>query len=186
VKIPAPNGTFSVPVSFIPSDPNFTEWRIDAAGGPAVTYALRGCFKTSTVVGNRVEVWGGEYPVICILVEDAENAHILYSLNGHSYSSTATPMRSFLLFGYLGNGDWAWLGTQSDPKLEIVDPDSNANDRLTIATLYHSQPWDAKWLERAYQMQMQPLPQGWEWFNDEYEKQTILGQLAAEMAGVNP
>jgi hypothetical protein len=137
-------------------------------------------------VGNRVEVWGGDYPVICMVVEDGENTHILYSLGGHSYSSTATPMRSFLLFGYLGNGDWVWLGTQSDPKLKITDPNSNANDRLTIATLYDSQPWDAKWLERVYQLEMQPLPEGWERFDDEYEKQTILGQLSAEMAGVNP
>jgi hypothetical protein len=185
VKIPSPDGTLAVPVSFIPSNPDFTEWRINASGGPAVTYALRGCFRTSTVVGNRVDVWGGDYPVICMVVEDAENTHILYSLSGHSYSSSATPMRSFLLFGYVGNGDWVWLGTQSDPKLEIVDHVSNANDRLTIATLYDSQPWDAEWLERVYQLEMQPLPEGWERFNDEYEKQTILGQLSGEMAGVN-
>jgi hypothetical protein len=186
VKIPAPDGITGVPVSFIPSNQNFTEWRINAEGGPAVTYALRGCFRTSTVAGNRVETWGGDYPVICVVVEDAENNHILYSLESHFYTSTAIPMRSFLLFGYLGNGNWVWLGTQSDPKLEIVDPAANANDRLTIATLYDSQPWDAKWLEQVYQLKMLPLPEGWQGFNDEYEKQVILGQLSAEMAGVNP
>jgi hypothetical protein len=186
VKIPASDGTLAVPVSFIPSNSDFTEWRISANGGPAVTYALRGCFRTSTVVGNRVEVWGGEYPVICMVVEDSENTHILYSLGHHSYASTATSMRSFLLFGYLGNGEWVWLGTQSDPKLEIVDAASIANDRLTIATLYDSQPWDAEWLERVYQLGMQPLPEGWERFTDEYEKQAILGQLSGEMAGVEP
>jgi hypothetical protein len=186
VKIPAPNGIMAVPVSFIPSNPNFAEWRMNTAGGPAVTYALRGCFRTSTVAGNRVETWGGDYPVICVVVEDAENTYIMYSLEGHFYTSTATPMRSFLLFGYINNGDWVWLGTQSDPKLEIVDPAANANDRLTIATLYDSQPWDSKWLEQVYQLKMLPLPEGWHGFDDEYEKQVILGQLSAEMAGVNP
>jgi hypothetical protein len=186
VKIPAPDGIMAVPVSFIPTNQNFAEWRMNTAGGPAVTYALRGCFRTSTVAGNRVETWGGDYPVICVVVEDAENNHILYSLEGHFYTSTATPMRSFLLFGYLGNENWVWLGTQSDPKLEIVDPAANANDRLTIATLYDSQPWDAKWLEQVYQLKMLPLPEGWQEFNNEYEKQVILGQLSADMAGVNP
>ena len=102
--------------------------------------SLRGCFRTSKVVGNRVEIWGGDYPVICLVVEDAENTHIVYSLNGHTYASTATPMCSFLLFGYLSDGYWVWLGTQDDPKLEIKDPQANAHERLTIATLYAAQP----------------------------------------------
>ena len=63
------------------------------------------------------------------------------------YTSSATPMRSFLLFGYLEDGLWVWLGTQDDPKHEITDPATFANERLTIATMYDSQPWDAKWLE---------------------------------------
>ncbi|RJP52355.1 MAG: hypothetical protein C4583_06935, partial [Anaerolineaceae bacterium] len=41
-----------------------------------------------------------DYSAICLVVEDAENTHIVYSLNGHTYTSPATPMRSFLLFGY--------------------------------------------------------------------------------------
>lgn len=98
VTIPADaKGLADVPVSFIPSNPDFTEWRMNANGTAAVTYALRGCFRTSTVVGNRVEIWGGEYAAICLVVEDAENTNIVYSLNGHTYTSAATPMRSFHL-----------------------------------------------------------------------------------------
>ena len=105
VPIPAnAKGLATVLVSFIPPNPDFTEWRLNENGEAAVTYALRGCFRTSTVVGNRLEIWGGDYPVICIVMEDAENTHIVYSLNGHTYTSTATPTRSFLLFGYLSNG----------------------------------------------------------------------------------
>ena len=167
-----------VPVSFIPPNPDFKEWRLNANGKAAVTYALRGCFETSSVKGNRVEIWGGEYPVICLVVEDAENTHILYALNDHIYTAPATPMRSFLLFGYLGDGQWVWLGTQTEPKLEITDAKENASDRLTVATLYDSQPWDAKWLSTTYHLDMQPLPENWQSFKDENEKQYILSVLS--------
>jgi hypothetical protein len=187
VTIPAnAKDLMAVPVSFIPPNPDFTEWRINANDEAAVTYALRGCFRTSTIVGNRVELWGGDYPVICIVMEDAENTHIVYSLNGHTYSSSATPTRSFLLFGYLSDGYWVWLGTQEDPKLEITNPQANADERLTIATLYDSQPWDAKWLLNTHHLLMQPLPQNWQTMNDENERQSIMNQLAEDLSGEMP
>ncbi len=179
-------GLDAVPVSFIPPNPDFTEWRLNANGAAAVTYALRGCFRTSTVVGNRVEIWGGDYPVICLVVEDAENTHIVYSLNDHTYTSTAKPMRSFLLFGYLSDGLWVWLGTQDDPKMEITDPLANANDRLTVATLYDSYPWDAKWLMNTYHLIMQPPPVHWQTMTDENEKQAILNELSVSQTGATP
>src|SRR5574338_5380 len=164
----------AVPVSFIPPNPDLTEWRLNANGEAAVTYALRGCFRTSTVEGNRVEIWGGDYSVICLVVEDAENTYIVYSLDGHAFTSSATPTRSFLLFGYLEDGQWVWLGTQEDPKQEITNPEKFANERLTIATMYDSQPWDAKWLSTYYHLDMQSPPDNWQALNDENEKQTIL------------
>jgi hypothetical protein len=172
------NELVDVPVSFIPPHPEFREWRLNDRGKATVTYALRGCFETSSVKGNRVEIWGGEYSVICLVVEDAENTHILYSLNGHTYASSATPMRSFLLFGYLGDGQWVWLGTQTEPKLEIADPTDNASDRLTVATLYDSQPWASKWLLDTYHLEMQLLPVNWQTLTDEKEKQYILSLLS--------
>ena len=179
-------GLADVPVSFIPPNPNFTEWRLTANGEAAVTYALRGCFRTSNVEGNRVEVWGGDYSVICLVVEDAENTYIVYSLDDHAYTSSATPMRSFLLFGYLEDGLWVWLGTQDDPKHEITDPATFANERLTIATMYDSQPWDAKWLSTYYHLDMQALPVNWQLLNDETEKQFILNALSSDLSIVSP
>jgi len=167
-----------VPVSFTPTHPEFREWRLDANGKASVTYALRGCFETSSVKVNRVEVWGGEYPVICLVVEDAENTRILYSLNDHMYTAPATPMRSFLLFGYLGDGQWVWLGTQTEPKLEIANAEEIASDRLAVATIYDSQPWDAKWLSNTYHLDMQSLPVDWQSFTNENEKQYILSVLS--------
>ena len=172
------NDLVDVPVSFIPPNPDFKEWRLNANGKAAVAYGLRGCFETSSVKGNRVEIWGGEYPVICLVVEDAENTHILYALNNHIYTAPAAPMRSFLLFGYFGDGQWVWLGTQTEPKLEITNAKENASDRLTVATLYDSQPWDAKWLSNTYHLDMQTLPENWQSLTDENEKQYILSVLS--------
>ncbi len=55
-------GPMEVALHFIPPTADFTEWRVNDNGGPAVTYGLRGCFRTSTVIGNQIEIWGGEYP----------------------------------------------------------------------------------------------------------------------------
>jgi hypothetical protein len=187
VTIPAnAKDLMAVPVSFIPPNPDFTEWRINANDEAAVTYALRGCFRTSTVVGNRVETWGGDYSVICLVIEDAENTHIVYSLDGHIYTSTATPMRSFLLFGYLSNGDWVWLGTQENPKHEITDLQKSADERLIFATLYDSQPWDAKWLMNTHHLLMQSPPENWQTMTNENEKQAILNGLSVNPNGATP
>ena len=186
VDIPSEQGPLAVPVSFIPTNPHFTEWRLTDEGRPAVAYGLRGCFRTSTVVGNRLNTWGGDYPVVCLVAEDAVNTRIVYSLFDHVYTTSAVPMRSFLLFGYQGEGEWVWLGTQTEPRQPITDLEANARDRLTIASLYDSQPWDADWLRDTYGLIMQPPPQGWQDMTSEYEKQTILDGLTNGAEGDQP
>ncbi|MBI3175136.1 MAG: hypothetical protein HYZ25_15525 [Chloroflexi bacterium] len=186
VNIPSDQGPLGVPVSFIPTNPYFTEWRLTEEGKPAVAYGLRGCFRTSTVVGNRLNTWGGDYPVVCLVAEDAINTRIVYSLFDHVYTASAVPMRSFLLFGYLGEGEWVWLGTQTDPWQPITDLTANARDRLTMASLYDSRPWDAIWLQNTYGLTMQPPPQGWQDMTSEYEKQTILDGLSDGAEGGQP
>jgi len=179
-------GLAAVPVSFIPPNPDLTEWRLNVNGEAAVTYALRGCFRTSTTRGNRVETWGGDYSVICLVVEDAENTRVVYSLNGHAYTSSTIPTRSFLLFGYLEDGLWIWLGMQENPKHEITDPEIFASERETIATMYDSQPWDAKWLSMRYHLDLQAPPENWQNLNDENEKQAILDALSSDVGRVAP
>ena len=171
------DGPQDLPVSFIPTQPNFTEWHVDANGNPAIAYALRGCFRTSTIVGNKVEIWGEEYPVICMVIEDAEGTQVVYSLNDHIFTSSAKPTRSYLLFGYARNGLWLWLGTRENPKLPIDNPAQFAKDRLTIATLYDSQPWDMQWLKTTYGLSIQPLPENWQGQTDKAEQQAILAAL---------
>ncbi|GJQ38264.1 MAG: hypothetical protein JETCAE02_06760 [Anaerolineaceae bacterium] len=171
------NGPQDVAVSFIPPTLDFIEWRVNDQGNPAVAYGLRGCFRTSNVVGNKVEIWGGDYPVICVVVEDAENTHIVYKLGEHIFTNEAVPMRSFLLFGYVGDGYWVWLGTQDNPKTPIEDVAETDNERLTVSLLFDSQPWDLAWLQSRYGMTQQPLPDGWQNFNDPTEQQIILDEL---------
>jgi len=170
-------GPQSFPVHFIPPHPDFTEWHVDSSGNPATTYALRGCYRTSSIVGNRIETWGGDYPVICIVIEDAENTYSIYQLEGHTFTSPATPTRSFLLFGYAGDGLWVWLGTRDDPKLPIDDPARFASDRLTTATLYDSRPWDLEWWKIEYGINMKPLPENWQEQTGQAEMQAILAAL---------
>ncbi|MFZ5904481.1 MAG: hypothetical protein ACOYZ8_13125 [Chloroflexota bacterium] len=179
-------GPKDVDVGFTPPTPDLIEWRVGDNGEPAVTYALRGCFRTSSVVGNQVEVWGGEYPVICVVVEDAENTRIMYNLGEHYYTAPAIPMRSFLLFGYIGNGYWVWLGTQTNPKTTIHDFAKMADERRTVAALFDSQPWDTLWLEQRYGMTQQPLPENWRSFTDPSEQQAIVNGLITDWESPAP
>ncbi len=184
IKTPGNKGEpQDTPLSFIPPPPDFTEWRVNAGGEPAVAYALRGCFSTSNVAGNKVEIWGGAYPIICVVVEDAENTHVVYALDGHTFTVPASPTRSFLLFGYAGDGLWVWLNARENPKTPIDDPARFANDRLTIATLYDSQPWNAQWLQERFSLTMRPLPEHWQDFKDDAEMQVILDTLNQFLGG---
>jgi len=170
-------GPLEVSVSFIPPHPDLIEWRVDERGDTAIAYGLRGCFRTSSVVGNRLEIWGGDYPVVCVVAEDAENTFTVYELDGHIYTSPAIPTRSYLLFGYAGNDLWVWLGTQESPKVQIDDPGLSANERETVAVLFDSRPWDGRWLETYMGMVMQSLPENWQAQIDEAESQAILSLL---------
>jgi hypothetical protein len=95
-------------------------------------------------------------------------------------------MRSFLLFGYLSDGAWVWLGTQENPKHEITDLQKSADERLIFATLYDSQPWDAKWLLNTHHLLMQSPPENWQTMTDENEKQAILNGLSVDLNGATP
>jgi len=178
-------GPLNVAVSFIPPHPDLIEWRVDERGDTAIAYGLRGCFRTSSVVGNRLEIWGGDYPVVCMVAEDAENTYTVYELAGHIYTSPAIPTRSYLLFGYAGDDLWVWLGTQESPKTRIEDSSLAANERTTLAALFDSRPWDAQWLETYMGMVMQPLPENWQAQIDETESQAILSLLNVSLQGDN-
>jgi hypothetical protein len=137
------------------------------------------------VVGNHLEIWGGDYPVVCVVAEDAENTYTVYELDDYIYTSPATPTRSYLLFGYLENNLWIWLGTQESPKIQIDNPGLAADERATLAALFDSRPWDTRWLETYMGMFPQPLPENWKAQTDEAKSQVILRMLNAFVQETN-
>ena len=183
-KVSLPSGKGEpreVAVSFAPTHPDLAEWRVDGSGNVATAYGLRGCFRTLSVSGNRVETWGGDYPVICVVVEDAGNTHAVYALEGHVFTAAAIPTRTYLLFGYAGDDRWHWLGAQENPRITLSDPAKAARDRRTVAVLFDGPSWEAPDLMAAYHLTPRPLPESWRTSNDPAEAQAILGLLDAHL-----
>lgn len=166
-----------IQLNFIPPHPGLAEWRITDSGQPAVAYGLRGCFRTHTVTGNTAEPWGGNYEVVCMVVEDATNAHVVYALDGHVFTSQANAIRSFLLFGYAGDGLWVWLGARSDPQTLIDDAEKFANERLTYATLYDTESWTIEWWNNRSGLEMKALPDDWQNMTATEDRDYILSTL---------
>lgn len=148
-----------------PSNPAFSEWFVSADGQPAVVFSLRGCFRTQTVVGNDVQSWGSDYPVICELGEDRINAYGFMSLAGDSYTDgTSGSGRQFSLFGYDGKG-WVWLGEKSDLYIK-TKPESVLKEIQFYSTPYGAPIWDSKWLADNYGVAPKTLPENWLSFTD--------------------
>ncbi len=179
-------GPLPMQVSFTPTRPDFAEWRVDANGKPSVAYALRGCFRASTVAGNKAELWNQDYPVICTLSEDSFGTQIVFNLDGHTATSEAKPTRSFVLFGYAGNGQWVWLGTQKEPKVGLENLPNYANEAAESARVNGEAVWNAAWLEETFGLGMKALPENWQNASSETERQTILDALNAFMQEAKP
>lgn len=179
-------GPLPMQVSFTPTHPDFAEWRVDAQGKPALAYALRGCFRASTVAGNKAELWNKDYPVICTLSEDSSGAQIVFNLDGRTATSEAKPTRSFVLFGYAGDGKWFWLGTQKEPKVGLETLPNYANEAAESARVNGEAVWNAAWLEETFGLGMKTLPENWQTASDETERQTILDALNAFMQEAKP
>jgi len=179
-------GPLPMQVSFTPTHPDFAEWRVDGDGKPALAYALRGCFRASTVVGNQTRLWNQDYPVICTLSEDSSGTQIVFSLDGHIATSEARPTRSFVLFGYAGDGQWDWLGTQKEPKVGLEILKSPANEAAASAGVNKEVVWNAAWLEQTFGLGMQSLPQNWQSARNDTDRQAILDALNTFMQEARP
>ncbi len=175
-----------IQLNFIPPHPGLAEWRITDSGQPAVDYGLRGCFRTRTVTGNTVETWGGDYEVVCMVAEDVTNSHVVYALDGHVFTADASPMRSFLLFGYAGDGLWVWLGARSDPQTLIDNEEKFANERLTYATLYDAESWTTDWWNSRFGLKMKSLPDDWQSMTATEDHDYILSTLNQYLEEARP
>jgi hypothetical protein len=179
-------GPASLAVTFTPPHPDFAEWRVGGDGKPAISYALRGCFRTYEVVGNQAKSWNKDYPVICTLSEDSYGSGVVYQLGGHTYASFSEPTRSFALFGYAGNGNWVWLGTQKEPKISLADMPDFREESIQAANFHDLPIWGGTWLEKTYGLAEKTLPEGWQSMTKEEDKKAILETLNAAMKEAQP
>ena len=100
--------------------PLLAEWRIDASGNPAVALTFSGCFRTSTVNGGQVIMWGDGYPVICQFFADYQYKYIVSDANGKVLTiDSPLSVRRPTWFGYDANQKWVWLGSAKNWDVEL-------------------------------------------------------------------
>jgi hypothetical protein len=173
------NGPIPMDVAFAIDVPPFKEWIFREDGKPASSITLQGCFRTYTIVGNERQNWDENgYPVVCRVSYDHESTGGAICMGDECYSIANNPVsnREFSLFGYAGNGQWVWLGSEIDTSSKL-DSQTMSEDRAVSAQLQGVGPWDQDWLKQAYGLEIQPLPENWQSFTDESYKQAVLDAL---------
>lgn len=142
--------------------PEYRTWQLDDAEQPAIAYTLRGCFRTSTIVGNERRVWG-EYPVICVVSQDIMANWVFRRISEAQYAQGGYgAVRLFSLFGYQSEGVWVFLGSQKEPVTPFTDYAKMEEDRVFTAGLHNLRVWDSGWVETIFGLAMKPLPEGWQ------------------------
>jgi hypothetical protein len=166
--------------------PDFRTWIVDRQGDPGMVFALRGCYRTETVIDGQVQSWGAAYPVECVVSVDQMDWALL-ELGAYRYAFNLSAIRQFAIYGYAGDGLWVDIGYQKEPIIEVRLPGSSdsgvlpltmelgqiVQDRNFIAGLHGLVPWDGAWLEEAYGLAMHPLPESWQSLNDQADFQAI-------------
>ena len=135
VTIANPNGPLPMDVGFAVDIPPFTEWIFQENGEPTEAMTLQGCFRTYTIVGTEKQNWDENgYPVACRVAYDNVSSGGVYCMGDACYSIAKNPAsnRSFLLFGYAGDGRWDWLGTEADTVINL-DSQTMSEDREVSA-----------------------------------------------------
>ena len=161
----------------VPLTAGYSEWYIDSNNAPAVDYIPEGCFSDIDMVGNETQTWNGSYPIICYIVEDNMATHTVMSLGGHVFSTSSSPTRSYLYFGYDPElKQWDWLGI--DKALHSsTDVATMTNEQNNYSGQYGGSVWSAQWLSQTYNLTMKTLPDGWQTANDPEEFQAILNSI---------
>ena len=165
----------------VPLTAGYSEWFIDGENLPAVYYFPQGCFRGIDthidVAGSEAQIWNGNYPVLCTIVEDNAATHTIMSLGGHVFSASANPTRSYLYFGYdPETKQWVWLGIDEIQRYSI-DAAAMSNDRDKYLGQYGGSVWSAQWLSQTYGLTMRALPESWQTANDQAELQAILNSI---------
>jgi hypothetical protein len=182
IKVIDPVGSSLVAsLIMVPLTAGYSEWSIDGNDMPAVYYFPQGCFRGIDthvdVAGSETQTWNGSYPVICYIVEDNMATHTIMSLSGHVFSTTSSPTRSYLYFGYdTETKQWDWLGIDENLH-SSSDVAVMSSDQKIYSGQYGGSVWSAQWLSQIYNLAMKVLPASWRTANDQADLQAILNSI---------
>jgi hypothetical protein len=146
----------SVEVISAVNSSKLAEWRVNANGGTGLEMSFSGCFSTSTLTGGQIVSWGNGYPVVCQFFADYRTQYVVSDANGKLLTiESAKNVRRPMWFGYIGNGNWTWIGSG---KVWDVDLSQIPAQTSTLT---------ASVMAEKYGLTALPLPQNW---------QTAVGQ----------
>jgi hypothetical protein len=132
------------------NNPGLAEWRVNTYGEVGLEMSFSGCFATSSLSGGQVVKWGNGYPVVCQFFVDYRNQYLISSANGKLLTiETTRHVRRPMWFGYVGNGNWSWLGSSKLWDADLAQlPALPATLNTTI-------------MAEKYGLTALPLPQNW-------------------------
>jgi hypothetical protein len=127
------------------------EWRVNANGETGLEMTFSGCFATSTLTGGQVVSWGNGYPVVCQFFADYRTQYLVSDANRKLLTiESAKNVRRPIWFGYIGNGNWTWLGSGKVWDVDLAQLPAQAST-LTTAVI-----------AEKYGITALPLPQDWQ------------------------
>lgn len=127
------------------------EWRVTGNGEPGLEMSFSGCFATSTLTGGQVVSWGHGYPVVCQFFADYRNQYLISNANAKLLTiETSKNVRRPMWFGYIGNGNWTWLGSGKVWDVELAQLPEEASTLTTVV------------MAEKYGITSLPLPQNWQ------------------------
>jgi hypothetical protein len=130
------------------------EWRVNGNGETGLEMSFTGCFATSTLTGGQVVSWGHGYPVICQFFADYRTQYVISSANGKLLTiESAKNVRRPIWFGYIGNGNWTWLGSGKVWDVDLIQLPAQAS---TASTLNSTN------MAEKYGLTALPIPQNWQ------------------------
>lgn len=140
----------SVEVISAVNSSKLAEWRVNANGGTSLEMSFSGCFSTSTLTGGQIVSWGNGYPVVCQFFADYRTQYVVSDANGKLLTiESAKNVRRPMWFGYIGNGNWTWIGSG---KVWDVDLSQIPAQTSTLT---------ASVMAEKYGLTALPLPQNW-------------------------
>ncbi len=142
------------------------EWRVNANGGTGLEMSFSGCFTTSTLTGGQIVSWGNGYPVVCQFFADYRIQYLVSSANGKLLTiESAKNVRRPMWFGYIGNGNWTWMGSGTVWDVDLSQMPAQTSTLTATA------------MAEKYGLVALPLPQNWQSAVGQELQDALLAEL---------